>query len=381
MKKKLLIAILSTALILSFSACGNDKQQNVSSTQDNPIEENISHDFNADTNLQETAYNISYQIPGNWDKKVSDDDKDLVYYYSDTGMLMVDCRDECDNFLAEEVQDSFFQGQMESFDNYDELVRKNNSTTNNIYGVYSEFSATLDSTEISIAYEFVFNHNGRLFCFMYGDYVSPHADHSQDFMDIINSIESTTSDVTTEESINENTETDSATSENGVSSTSEYNASSEGNEKANNSSASKQNNKNSDTKKKDSSQTSSGEVQKDTSSKDASDSNSKPAASTASYQSILDKYSQKIKSATPNLVKEYKSESASLSDLNSKAELSNAKISELAEICNEGIGEMAELMYKNGDDYSTYEKWAGKLQDIYMDYAGQITDAYMNSAL
>lgn len=59
MKKKLLIAILSTALILSFSACGNDKQQNVSPTQDNPIEENISHDFNADTNLQETAYNIS----------------------------------------------------------------------------------------------------------------------------------------------------------------------------------------------------------------------------------------------------------------------------------------------------------------------------------
>ena len=41
---------------------------------------------------------------------------------------------------------------------------------------------------------------------------------------------------------------------------------------------------------------------------------------------------------------------------------------------------MAELMTTNGDEYSTYEEWAGKLQDVYMTQSQQITDAYMNSA-
>ena len=40
---------------------------------------------------------------------------------------------------------------------------------------------------------------------------------------------------------------------------------------------------------------------------------------------------------------------------------------------------MAELMTKSGDEYETYEEWAGKLQDVYMEYAAQITDAYTNS--
>lgn len=40
---------------------------------------------------------------------------------------------------------------------------------------------------------------------------------------------------------------------------------------------------------------------------------------------------------------------------------------------------MAELMTANGDEYDTYEEWAGKLQDVYTEYSTQITDAYMNS--
>lgn len=37
-------------------------------------------------------------------------------------------------------------------------------------------------------------------------------------------------------------------------------------------------------------------------------------------------------------------------------------------------------MNKNGDEYETYEDWAGKLQDVYMEYSTQITDAYTDSA-
>ena len=41
---------------------------------------------------------------------------------------------------------------------------------------------------------------------------------------------------------------------------------------------------------------------------------------------------------------------------------------------------MATLMTTNGDEYETYEEWAGKLYDVYEEYAGQISDAYMDSA-
>ena len=41
---------------------------------------------------------------------------------------------------------------------------------------------------------------------------------------------------------------------------------------------------------------------------------------------------------------------------------------------------MANIMHSNGDDYDTYEEWAGKLMDVYTEYAQEITDAYMDSA-
>ena len=102
---------------------------------------------------------------------------------------------------------------------------------------------------------------------------------------------------------------------------------------------------------------------------------------TVSYQSILDDYTQKLKDATPGLVKEYKSEAASKSgDTKALASLCNDKIGELAKICNDGVKEMARLMNSNGDSYDTYEEWAGKLQDAYSDQASKIQDAYLDSA-
>lgn len=102
---------------------------------------------------------------------------------------------------------------------------------------------------------------------------------------------------------------------------------------------------------------------------------------TVSYQSILDDYTQKLKDATPGLVKEYKSEAAGKSgDTEALASLCNDKVGELAKICNDGVGEMARLMHSNGDSYDTYEEWAGKLQDAYSDQASKIQDAYLDSA-
>ena len=98
-----------------------------------------------------------------------------------------------------------------------------------------------------------------------------------------------------------------------------------------------------------------------------------------SYESILDTYTEKMKSAVPGLVSEYKSEASGVSDIETLAEISNNKISKLAEICNEGVGKMAQLMNTRGDSYDTYESWAGKLMDKYTDIAQEIQDAYLDS--
>ena len=98
-----------------------------------------------------------------------------------------------------------------------------------------------------------------------------------------------------------------------------------------------------------------------------------------SYESILDTYTEKMKSAVPGLVSEYKSEASGVSDIETLAEISNNKISKLAEICNEGVGKMAQLMNTRGDSYDTYESWAGKLMDNYTDIAQEIQDAYLDS--
>lgn len=97
------------------------------------------------------------------------------------------------------------------------------------------------------------------------------------------------------------------------------------------------------------------------------------------YQTILDDYSAKIKSKTPELVKEYKKEGKN-KDISTQAEICSKKIQKLADITAEGTSKMADLMIKNGDDYDVYEKWAMKLSDKYMSYASKITDVYSNSA-
>lgn len=111
------------------------------------------------------------------------------------------------------------------------------------------------------------------------------------------------------------------------------------------------------------------------------DKKSTTANGNATYQSILDDYSNKIKNATPTLIKEYQAEAAKNSgSVDKLAQILNSKKDELASLCNDGIEEMAKLMQKSGsNDYSEYEQWAAKLQDVYMSEASKITDAYYKS--
>ena len=127
--------------------------------------------------------------------------------------------------------------------------------------------------------------------------------------------------------------------------------------------------------------TGSGGSSKPTDNSQKTGSDSTVADFNGSYQAILDDYTAQMNNAVTRLVKEYKAESAGISDINQLAEICNDKISDLADICMAGVGEMADLMYANGDSSDTYEKWAGKLQDNYSDIASEIQDAYMDSAM
>ena len=100
----------------------------------------------------------------------------------------------------------------------------------------------------------------------------------------------------------------------------------------------------------------------------------------ATYDSIYDEYTARLKKEAPKLAEEYTNESANLATVEEKAQLSNDKISRLAEISNEGVEAMAEIMYANGDDYDVYEEWSMKLMNVYQEQAQLITDAYTDSA-
>lgn len=100
----------------------------------------------------------------------------------------------------------------------------------------------------------------------------------------------------------------------------------------------------------------------------------------ASYESVYEEYTARMKEEAPKLAEEYTKEAASLSTVEEKAELSNDKISLLAETSNEGVEKMAEIMYASGDAYDVYEEWSMKLMNVYQEQAQLITDAYTQSA-
>lgn len=112
----------------------------------------------------------------------------------------------------------------------------------------------------------------------------------------------------------------------------------------------------------------------------SSSSSSSTQAEKVTYSSILKSYTAKMKAQTPKLVKEYKSKSSGITDINKLAKICNDEVEKLAATCNDGVSEMADLKLKNNDSDDTYTEWAKKLQDRYSKYASKIQKAYTDSA-
>lgn len=100
-----------------------------------------------------------------------------------------------------------------------------------------------------------------------------------------------------------------------------------------------------------------------------------------SFESILDYYVKKMQDATPNLIAEYKEESANNQDgVNGLYAIAEQKMMKLSEIAKEGVDEMGEFYLNNGSGkYSEYEEWFDKLQNIYIEETYKIEEVYYES--
>lgn len=323
MKKKLLGMILLFTIIFSFG-CSSTQEQ---STSENDPQETYSQ--------QETTFGLSYEIPDSWKTPDTNSDTEIYHYKkeigSGDGMLYIIYQEIDGDILTETSFNEFADGLLNS--GYDtDGFQSEDFESNNIKMKKFSYNMEIEQTNYKTQ-GVVFNCYEGIVMITFSSFSESNYDSY--FEKIISSVKST--DVI-EEEFNENIVQNEDETE---------------------------------------------PIEDETLDDNLSENDSSNDSSTddASYQSILDEYSEKIKEATPGLVDEYKNEAAEHSgDINKLAEISNDKVNKLAEISNEGIEEMANIMYSNGDDYDTYEEWSKKLMDVYTEYAEKIMDAYIDSA-
>jgi hypothetical protein len=102
----------------------------------------------------------------------------------------------------------------------------------------------------------------------------------------------------------------------------------------------------------------------------------------ASYQSIYEDYTQKLRAAATALIAEFNAEAAeNTAGLEGLSEINLNKINALAEISIEGIFLMAEYMVTvGGGNVAIYEQWVERLTNVYMEEIERIANVYMSLA-
>lgn len=195
MKKKILAIILIATTTLSLVACkGHSKsaKEETSNTGDeNPkiseeeIKKEFSHDFDSETNQQETFYALSYQIPSSWEKKSLGDDK-KIYYYPEDGMLMISFSDTTLDF-NESGYEEYINSLKNGFDDFVELDHYTTTILDDFPALNLTFTGVIANTPLT-AYNIVFSTENQTYSFIYTDYDISTYNRSKDFDAIIDSI-------------------------------------------------------------------------------------------------------------------------------------------------------------------------------------------------
>lgn len=208
MKKKLLSTILVGVMALSLIACGNspgeeDSTQNdteaIEEVSKKETEKEISHDFNPETNQQETFYTLAYQIPSAWERKELNDDSKL-YYYPEDGMLMLTFHSGTLDY-TNDGYDEYVESLKEGFGDYVELDRYSTTVLDDLPALNLTFTGVASDIPLT-AYNVVFSTDQYTYTFTYADYDVSNYDRSKDFEEIIKSITYADEILNTEESDN-----------------------------------------------------------------------------------------------------------------------------------------------------------------------------------
>jgi len=107
-----------------------------------------------------------------------------------------------------------------------------------------------------------------------------------------------------------------------------------------------------------------------------------PPASFASFQQILDTYTQRLREATPRLLDDFRAAAVGVTDISALAEISIEITAALAEISVEGTAEMANLWIVRGvGSEAVYMDYAARLNAVYTEEAARISALYMELAM
>ena len=116
--------------------------------------------------------------------------------------------------------------------------------------------------------------------------------------------------------------------------------------------------------------------------KDATAPEAGQSKSAKRYKALLGEYTEKLKKATPKLIKEMQTEAVEVKDDPAAlSELMYDKMGGLADILTEGLGEMSSVIADYGaDDYDDYQSWADRLTAVYQSESGKISAAHKRLA-
>lgn len=195
MKKKMLSIFLILVMEMLLNACSSpaktepeeDKDVKVADeTPEKEIKKELSHDFDSETNQQETFYVLSYQVPASWERKTLDD-KHKIYYYPENGMLMLSFNNGTLDFSSEDGYADYINSIKNASDNFVELDHYTTTILDNRPAFNLTFTAVISDTPLT-AYNIVFSTENQTYSIMYADYDVSTCDRSKDFEEIIKSI-------------------------------------------------------------------------------------------------------------------------------------------------------------------------------------------------
>ena len=177
MKKRIVAVMLTGMLAASVTACGGSGEVSVNE------QEIVSSESKSMLDYSLNGYSLS--IPDTWEEGASDNN--ALYFYPDTGMLMVHFSPiEGEDIMDSAVQQKFTQGLSQSYENF-ELT---NESTVQVMGqdAYQQvISLTNDGTNYQSTMV-TFNCSGGWMTFALFEPDGSEGDYSEDFTAILNSV-------------------------------------------------------------------------------------------------------------------------------------------------------------------------------------------------